>query len=360
MPTSVPSLLRLVSLAVCLFTISAQSPGASSPSLAPSTSATPARLEPWGHFEGHVDTHRPNKGDPDFDPKWPDWQEVLVQDFSYFDRKGKHWIAHKGDHIDGASIPKVFWGWLIGTPTTGSDFDASVIHDSYCYRKGQNISPGREPQWSEIHRMFYEAMRCSDTGQFEAKIKYWAVRKWGPPANRSIFQRLFGSPDGRTIKTPNRGPAADLVSKFGVLLNDEDVATFFAGMTQSSNANDPKLTEFQISPSAQMVAADKIASELNQLAGASRTDYSGGRFSQGGSSGGSRYAKGQWDVSVQVERNLITPNKLIVAPTYIVARSPEEKEAVEAAIYIAQRADRLSADDLDQLAEKGIPKTSPH
>jgi hypothetical protein len=66
------------------------------------------------------------------------------------------------------------------------------------------------------------------------------------------------------------------------------------------------------------------------------------------------------DIPVEGERKAIPAKKLIVAPTYIVAQSPEEKEAVEAATYIPHHADRLSVDDLDQLAEKGIPKTSPH
>ena len=224
MNNSIPPAIRLVAVMFILFGIIEPSPGGGPPTPAPSVSPTPTTLKPWGHFEGHVDTHRPQKGEPDFDPKWPDWQEVLLQDFNYVDRSGHRWSAHKGDHIDGASIPKIFWGWLVGTPKTGSDFDASVIHDSYCYRKGQNISPGNEPQWSQIHRMFYEGMRCSGTGEFEADTKYWAVRKWGPPTDRSIFQRLFGSPDGLIVKTPDRGPAAEQVSKFAVFFSDAEDA----------------------------------------------------------------------------------------------------------------------------------------
>ncbi len=332
----------------------------------PAPTSTPAALGPWGHFDGRVDTHRPHKGDPDYDSEWPDWQEILLNDFNYIDRNSRRWTAHKGDHIDGASIPKVFWSWLIGTPTTGPFFDASVIHDSYCYRKTKNITPGKEPEWSQIHRMFYEGMRCSSTGEFEAQTKYWAVRKWGPPHDRSLFQRLFGSPDDPTPKVPRRGPAAQFLSRFEGFLNDAEIAGFFAGMTQVTDKNQSDLTEFRVSPSAQLVAATKLATQINSFIAATNMMQESREPRVSATAGPSVRTQGEdyrsfssFEMRYGREKEKAKPEDFIAGSTYIVASSPEEKEILETAIFIAQHGDKLSPDDLDRLATEGIPTAVP-
>src|SRR4051812_41109463 len=194
---------------------------AASPTPAPT--ASPETLEPWGHFVGRVSTMRPKPGDAEYSSEFPAWQEILLGDFKYIDRKHVDWTAQKGDHIDGASIPKLFWSWLVGTPEIGPYFDASVIHDSYCYRKQHDL-PGKEREWSAILLMFYEGMKCRGTGEFEAQTKYWAVLKGGPPKDRSLWQRIFGSPDDPPTKTPARGPAAQLLTTSMLLLDDSQIA----------------------------------------------------------------------------------------------------------------------------------------
>jgi Protein of unknown function (DUF1353) len=95
----------------------------------------------------------------------------LTEDYAFVDAKGKKWDAPKGSTVDGASIPRVFWT-LIGGPLEGKYRNASVVHDVACDRKTS--------KWRDVHRMFYDAMRCSGVDEAKAKTMYWAVYQCGP------------------------------------------------------------------------------------------------------------------------------------------------------------------------------------
>jgi len=115
----------------------------------------------FGRYEGEVVA------------KWitDDLEMELVEPFAYVDPSGKRWTAPKGSVINGASIPSMFWS-VIGGPFEGRFRKASVLHDAACDEK-------TEP-WQNVHRMFYDACRCSRVGVGKAQTMYWAVYHFGP------------------------------------------------------------------------------------------------------------------------------------------------------------------------------------
>ena len=95
----------------------------------------------------------------------------LLAPLSYRRPDGSDWPVPTGAWLDGASIPRPFWS-LIGGPFEGRYRNASIVHDHYCIAKTR--------PWQDVHRMFYEAMRCSGTGAARAKIMYYSVYRFGP------------------------------------------------------------------------------------------------------------------------------------------------------------------------------------
>lgn len=106
----------------------------------------------------------------------------LLEDYVYTDAHLKDWLAPKGSVVDGASIPQDLWSF-IGSPFVGLYRKASVTHDVECDRKTQ--------KWREVHKMFYEAMRCSGVSTPRAKIMYAAVYQCGPRWGTDLGVRLF-------------------------------------------------------------------------------------------------------------------------------------------------------------------------
>ncbi|MEQ1887128.1 MAG: DUF1353 domain-containing protein [Bryobacteraceae bacterium] len=155
-----------------------------------------SREPTFGHFDGKVTA------------TWVDGRDMmLTEDFVYVDGSGTRWDAPSGSTIDGASIPRAFWT-VIGGPFEGNYRYASVVHDVYCVR-GEKHLPGARP-WQKVHRMFYDAMRCSGVPDSKALVMYGAVYKFGPtwdlpPAwwERAFIQlkRIFG-PIGYQIGGP--------------------------------------------------------------------------------------------------------------------------------------------------------------
>ena len=274
----------------------------------------------------------------------------------------------QGDRLDGASIPKLFWGWLVGDPLIGPYFDASVLHDAYCYRKAKDL-PGKEREWSAIHRMFFEAMRCGGTGEFEAQTKYFAVRKFGPPRDRSVWQRLFGSPD-QAAKVVPKGPAAQLLSRAKLFLTDEEVTKFFASMTETVDPTNPVNVSFHVAPEGQMVAAVKLARQIElklsteywtstTMTGAvttSTTSTSTGTTTTTGTASPPMPAATLKPMVVPPRRVEVQPENLMIGTTYVSVMDPEQRKALEEIIYIARHSDRISLDEIDRLAESGIPE----
>lgn len=95
----------------------------------------------------------------------------LLKRLDYIDPRGQRWDVPEGEEVDGASIPQPLWS-LIGGPWDGPYRNASIVHDRYCVTKSAT--------WQHTHRMFYEAMRCSDVKKFKAKIMFYAVYRFGP------------------------------------------------------------------------------------------------------------------------------------------------------------------------------------
>lgn len=95
-----------------------------------------------------------------------------VLGFFYFtDSSGRVWAANKGDIINGASIPRIFW-WLTGSPYVGKYRRASVIHDVYCERRNRPAQ--------DVHDVFYEMMKADGVPRWKAYLMYQAVDKFGP------------------------------------------------------------------------------------------------------------------------------------------------------------------------------------
>lgn len=95
----------------------------------------------------------------------------LLKSFTYIDKKGVAWSAPKGIKVNGASIPPILWSF-VGSPWSGKYPEASVIHDHFCQTKSR--------PWKEVHRTFYDAMIANGVGKLNAKIKYYAVYRFGP------------------------------------------------------------------------------------------------------------------------------------------------------------------------------------
>lgn len=117
---------------------------------------------------------------------------TLKEDYVYLDPVGVKWTAPRGSIIDGASIPQFLWS-LIGGPYEGRYRKASVVHDVACVRR-------TEP-WQVVHRMFFNAMRCSGVGVAKAKAMYWAVYNCGPRLGRDTARLApCGSSDEMKMK----------------------------------------------------------------------------------------------------------------------------------------------------------------
>lgn len=95
---------------------------------------------------------------------------TLTAPVAFTDARGQHWLAHVGSIINGASVPRFFI--RLFPAYVGKYRRATVIHDVYCTTKER---PSRD-----VHRMFYEAMRCDGTNIVTAWLMWLAVRVFGP------------------------------------------------------------------------------------------------------------------------------------------------------------------------------------
>ncbi|RYD67803.1 MAG: DUF1353 domain-containing protein [Sphingomonadales bacterium] len=150
-----------------------------------------AFLIPGRSFAQRIDTY--------FSPVKTEWiigsrKMRLLEDFSYRDPSGRMWTAKKDWLVDGASIPRLVWS-VAGAPFDPPFREASVIHDYYC--------DVMETNWEETHRVFYDAMITSGTGELEATSKYWAVHRFGPRWDAT--HRWSGMWPRRTRRTPLAG-----------------------------------------------------------------------------------------------------------------------------------------------------------
>jgi len=137
----------------------------------------------FGSFEGDVVTKWLKDKDQ------PDRMMKLDANFAYVDPSGKRWEAAKGREVNGASIPPFLWN-IVGPPYVGDYRRATVLHDVACDDQG-------EPH-AQVHRMFYNAMRCDGVERFKAALMYLAVARFGPT--------------WETGKTETFSPARDMTS----------------------------------------------------------------------------------------------------------------------------------------------------
>ena len=98
----------------------------------------------------------------------------ITEPFAYTDSKGIRWQVPSGTRIDGASIPRSLWS-IVGSPFTGLYLEASVVHDHYCETKSRH--------WKAVHKVFYEAMLARGVNEYQAKLMYAAVYRFGPRWN---------------------------------------------------------------------------------------------------------------------------------------------------------------------------------
>ena len=105
---------------------------------------------------------------------WPENEErnmILLEDISFIDKSGKKWTAYKGESINGASIPSIFWS-IFGSPYIGKYRRPSVIHDVYCGRKTES--------YVDVHKVFNEMLEY-DGVKYSLRIKMFkAVWYFGP------------------------------------------------------------------------------------------------------------------------------------------------------------------------------------
>ena len=104
--------------------------------------------------------------------KWlPDGRRMeILKMLVYTDSNGKKWVVPGKTIVDGASIPRFLWH-IFGSPFVGKYRRATVIHDHYCQthdRPSQNV-----------HKVFFEAMRCDGVNIAKAKLMYLGIKLFG-------------------------------------------------------------------------------------------------------------------------------------------------------------------------------------
>ena len=146
-----------------------------------------ARAGTWGHYNGPIET------------RWEDDGRtmVLLSELRYTDPYGEIWVAPAGSKVDGASIPRAFWG-IIGGPFEGKYRNASVLHDV--------AYDDQTRPWQEVDRMFYNAMRCSGVGAVTAKTMYYTLVRHG----RHWKSRRDISPAAQSASRPSPGDVDEI------------------------------------------------------------------------------------------------------------------------------------------------------
>lgn len=95
---------------------------------------------------------------------------MVTERAMYVDPEGVIWEIYPGDIINGLSVPRFFW--RLCWPYEGKTREASAFHDVYCGLKSRPSS--------QVHRMFYNAMRANGASAIVAYLRYIPVRLFGP------------------------------------------------------------------------------------------------------------------------------------------------------------------------------------
>jgi len=112
------------------------------------------------HFEGEVDLRFLSDGR----------HAEVLQDFRFIDTDGVIFKADKGQIVNGASIPRVFWR-LIGSPFVGNYRKSAVVHD--CEYKSKTKTR------KQVDKGFLHSMKLEGVGRIKRKVMYRMVRLFG-------------------------------------------------------------------------------------------------------------------------------------------------------------------------------------
>jgi hypothetical protein len=110
----------------------------------------------------------------------------LLRAITYHSPTQMDWPVPVDAWLDGASIPRAFWT-IIGGPFEGKYRAASIVHDHYCITRTRT--------WRDTHRMFHDAMRCSEVSKAQATVMYYAVYRFGPRWSDPGLEGLEIAPD---------------------------------------------------------------------------------------------------------------------------------------------------------------------
>ena len=100
----------------------------------------------------------------------------LLSDYSYLTPKGERLTAKAGLLYDGASIPKLLWGFSTN-PWADDVIGPATIHDAYCSLGRKGLSPLDS---DAVHWNFYLGLRAVGVSAFRARARWLAVRTAGP------------------------------------------------------------------------------------------------------------------------------------------------------------------------------------
>ncbi len=101
-------------------------------------------------------------------PEIGKWE--LTSPFAYTANGGETIVVPTNFVTDGASIPRVFWGF-IGSPLTGNYICSAVIHDYLCV-----LASERKYSRKKADEIFLEGMKESGVSWWRRKLMYRAVR----------------------------------------------------------------------------------------------------------------------------------------------------------------------------------------
>lgn len=90
----------------------------------------------------------------------------LLEDFTFIDPRGKHWIAREGGIVDDEAVPRDLLG-ISGLPYVGEYRKAALLHAYFCRTR-------TEP-WQQVHRVLFDASLAEGLTETQAKGLYAVV-----------------------------------------------------------------------------------------------------------------------------------------------------------------------------------------
>ena len=108
------------------------------------------------------------EGAPVFVPDRPQALFPTKAELTFVDATGDSWTAPARTLTDGASIPALFAA-LLGDRQSREYLLAAALHDAYCGIGNEAMTSYQARPWSDVHRMFYEALLVNGTAPRTAK-----------------------------------------------------------------------------------------------------------------------------------------------------------------------------------------------